>query len=241
MASYDTIGDAYDLVYPDTAERLPFLQRLLSDRGASDVLELGSGSGLFLIPLAERGFAMEGVELSQEMIRACNMKAPGLVVHHGDVRDFELDHSFDAVLALSSLPTILGDQAGASACIARGAAHLRPGGVMVLELPNHLVEIANSNHSQEVHLSPDESIIVVMQNRVEEGFWRERWHIFRNEGETQIHETAVCEEFLYDPAEMERAVVDAGLTIVETYGDLAGGPFVADASWRRVWICEKTS
>lgn len=53
--SYDAIGDAYDLVYPDTIERVPFVKNLLKRHQKDSVLELGIGTGLFAIPLHEAG------------------------------------------------------------------------------------------------------------------------------------------------------------------------------------------
>ena len=46
MATYDLIGDAYDLVYPDTIGRVPFVKDLLKRHGKDSVLELGIGTGL---------------------------------------------------------------------------------------------------------------------------------------------------------------------------------------------------
>ena len=45
MTIYDAIGDAYDLVYPDTSERVPFVKDLLKRLGKDSVLELGIGTG----------------------------------------------------------------------------------------------------------------------------------------------------------------------------------------------------
>ena len=61
---YDAIGDAYDLVYPDTNERVPFVEDLLKRHDKNSVLELGIGTGLFAIPLHEAGFDIEGLEIS---------------------------------------------------------------------------------------------------------------------------------------------------------------------------------
>ena len=78
MTIYDAIGDAYDLVYPNTAERVPFVKNLLKKYGKDSVLELGIGTGLFAIPLHEAGFNVEGLEVSQVMIDVLGHKAPGI-------------------------------------------------------------------------------------------------------------------------------------------------------------------
>ena len=88
---YDAIGDAYDLVYPDTIERVPFVKNLLERHGKDSVLELGIGTGLFAIPLHEAGFDIEGLEISQVMIDVVGQRAPGLKVHKGDMRDYKIN------------------------------------------------------------------------------------------------------------------------------------------------------
>ena len=44
--------------------------------------------------------------------------------------------------------------------------HLEPKGILLLELPNHAVEIGRSNNSQEIHQNEDQSAIVVIQSAV---------------------------------------------------------------------------
>ena len=63
MTIYDAIGDAYDLVYPDTIERVPFVKGLLKKHGKASVLELGIGTGLFAIPMHEAGIDIEGLDV----------------------------------------------------------------------------------------------------------------------------------------------------------------------------------
>lgn len=68
MAAYDLIGDAYDLVFPDTPERVPFVKDIPNKFGKHTVLELGIGSGLLAIPLRESSFNIEGLDISEFMI-----------------------------------------------------------------------------------------------------------------------------------------------------------------------------
>ena len=81
MATYDLIGDAYDLVYADTVGRVPFVEKILKKFGKQTVLELGIGSGLFAIPLHQSGFKIEGLEISEVMIGVVRKKAPTLRIH----------------------------------------------------------------------------------------------------------------------------------------------------------------
>jgi len=239
MTIYDAIGDAYDLVYPDTIKRVPFVKNLLKRLGKDSILELGIGTGLFAIPLHKAGFNIEGLEISQVMIDVVGQKAPGLNVHKGDMRDYTINGRYDAILALSSVLVFVANEQEIKQCLQRCYDHLESKGILLLELPNHSVEISQSNNSQEIHCSQDQSTIVVIQSAVEGQDWNETWHIFRHNGEGLSRKEVVCQEFLYSPATLGAQVQEAGFDVIETHGDLLGTPFDESSSWRRVLVCEK--
>jgi SAM-dependent methyltransferase len=239
MMIYDSIGDAYDLVYPDTHERVPFVTDLLKKHGKNSLLELGIGTGLFAIPLHEAGFDVEGLEISQVMIDVVTSRAPGLAVHLGDMRDFTINNKYDAILALSSVLVFVANEPEIKQCLQRCHEHLEPGGVLLLELPNHPVEIWHSNNSQEMHQNQDQSTVVVIQSAVEGQDWNETWHVFRNNKAGLSYQEAVCQEFLYSPEALSKQLDDVGFDVLETAGDLLGNPFEEATSWRRVLVCGK--
>ncbi|MEQ9357506.1 class I SAM-dependent DNA methyltransferase [Coleofasciculus chthonoplastes] len=241
MAVYDSINEAYDLVYTDVHKKVPFVVDILGKYQAQDVLELGCGSGLFTIPLKQQGLSIEGLEISPEMIKVTQKKEPELKLHQGDMRSYHLQKSFDAILILSSTLVLLQNHEEINQCLQRSYEHLKPGGLFFLELPNHPVEIRKINGTQEVHSNEDHSIIVVIQSLKEEKYWREYWSIFRNGSEGFQKYDIVCDEFLYSPSLLVEALQQTGFEIRETYGDLLGNPFDENESWRRVLICQKTS
>ena len=236
---YDAIGDAYDLVYPDTIERVPFVNNLLERHAKDSVLELGIGTGLFAIPLHEAGFDIEGLEISQVMIDVVGQRAPGLKVHKGDMRDYKINRRYDAILALSSVLVFVANEQEIKQCLQRCYDHLESKGILVLELPNHSVEIGQSNNIQEIHQSEDRSTIVVIQSAVEGQDWNETWHVFRRNGAGLSHKEVVCQEFLYSPTTLAAQLQEVGFDVIEKRGDLLGNPFDESSSWRRVLICEK--
>jgi len=237
---YDAIGEAYDLVYPDTMERVPFVKNLLERHGKHSVLELGIGTGLFAIPLHEAGIKIEGLEISQVMIDVVAERAPGLKVYKGDMRDYKINGRYDAILALSSVLVFVANEQEIKQCLQRCYDHLEPGGILLLELPNHSVEVDHSNNSQEIHQSEDQKTIVVIQSAVEGQDWNETWHVFRQNGAGISHEEVVCQEFLYSPKALATQLQEIGLEVIEKHGDLLGNAFDESTSWRRVLICKKS-
>ena len=239
MAAYDLIGDAYDLVFPDTHERVPFVTDILNKYGKQTVLELGIGSGLFAIPLLESSFNIEGLDISEVMIDVMRKKAPTLRVHRGDIRHFALDKQYDAILALSSVLVMVNNHQEIKQCLQCAYDHLQPQGLLLLELPNHPVEVALSNNSQEVHTNDGNGTIVVIQSAVEDQQWTETWHIFRRGENGFSHEKVLCQELICPPEILNEHLQEVGFDVIEQYGDLLGSRFNEASSWRRVLICIK--
>ena len=239
MTTYDAIGDVYDLVYPDTVERVPFVKTILREMGKHSVLELGTGTGLFAIPLHEVGFNIEGLEISQVMIDVVGKRAPGLKVHKGDIRNYKIDKRYDAILALSSVLVMVNNEQEIKECLQCCYDHLEPNGVLLLELPNHPVEIGLNKSGQEVHHREDDNTVVVIQSVVEGHDWNETWHIFRHNGAGLSYKEVVCQEFLYSPTTLTAQLTETGFDVIAKHGDLLGNPFDESSSWRRVLICEK--
>lgn len=66
-------------------------------------LEIGSGSGRLMFPLLARGFDIEGLEISPDMVALGSHRAERLgvhpVVHQGDMETWTTDRKFAALLA----------------------------------------------------------------------------------------------------------------------------------------------
>jgi SAM-dependent methyltransferase len=80
----------------------------VAKRARGDVLELACGTGQLTVPLAQAGFRITGLDLSQPMLRVARERAAiaGVPVEHvkGDMRDFDLGRRFALiVIARNSL------------------------------------------------------------------------------------------------------------------------------------------
>lgn len=91
----------YDRLFP-AGERAARFYRAEANRQGGSVLELGSGTGHKLIPIAADGHPCVGMELSPVMLAEAQRKADevGVTVEWvgGDMRDFDLGRTFDLVL-----------------------------------------------------------------------------------------------------------------------------------------------
>lgn len=129
-------GDAYDARFrgleadgADVHGEADLVDRLLADRKAA-VLDAGCGTGRVAIELARRGHDTVGVDLDPTMLAAARAKAPELVWIEADLVDLDLGRRFDAVVLAGNVCIFLSPGTEAAA-VARAAAHLVPGGLLV--------------------------------------------------------------------------------------------------------------
>ncbi|SMD25703.1 class I SAM-dependent methyltransferase [Kibdelosporangium aridum] len=101
--------------------------------GARSLLDVGCGAGGHLVHFVEHFDHVEGLELSEDMLGVARSKLPGSPMHQGDMRAFDLESRFDAVVCLfGSIGHTWNDDElrGTLECFRR---HLTDGGVVVVE------------------------------------------------------------------------------------------------------------
>lgn len=100
-------------------------------------LELAIGTGRVALPLAERGVAVVGIELSSAMVARLRAKPGGdeasIPVVVGDMATVDMSGTFDVVYLVFNTIMNLTTQDAQVACFANSARHLRPGGAFVVE------------------------------------------------------------------------------------------------------------
>ncbi len=135
------IARYYDLIHHDMDEDLPMWLELADD-AAGPVLEIGCGTGRLLLPLAQSGQSVTGLDLSDAALNTARSKlqAAGLPPNQvplvqADMRRFDLP-SHDFALAMLPLNTFMhchtiDDQLATLQAIRQ---HLRPDGQLVIDL-----------------------------------------------------------------------------------------------------------
>jgi len=136
-------GDVYDRMYAGYDADIPFYVAE-AQRAEPPVLELACGTGRVLIPIAEAGVPIWGLDATSTMLEQAGAKVAALpteiqeriTLEAGDMRDFDLPERFGLVTvpfrSFLHLLTVE-DQLAALGCIRR---HLRPGGRLALNFFN---------------------------------------------------------------------------------------------------------
>jgi SAM-dependent methyltransferase len=141
---YHLLARYYDLENASFTEDLDYWLALAEAHG-DPILELGCGTGRVLLNLARRGFAVTGVDNSDDMLDRLRAKLATASGKHmaqpprlvrAALEDFDLGQAFRlALLPYNTFMHLLTTEAQLDV-LARIRRHLVAGGVLALDLPN---------------------------------------------------------------------------------------------------------
>ena len=137
-SAYERSAEVYDLMnaargksYPDEAATvLRLIRRRVPD--ARTLLDVACGTGLHLRNF-RNGVDVEGVEPHPRLRAIARDRLPDVPLHDGDMRTFELGRQFDVVTCLFSAIGYMLTLDDLHSAIQHMAAHVSPGGVLVVE------------------------------------------------------------------------------------------------------------
>ena len=213
---------------------VPTVDFLAELAGDGPALELAIGTGRVAIPLAARGLAVSGIELSEAMIERLRDKVDdaAVPVWLGDMTSIRVPGEFSLVYLVYNSLSNLRTQDEQVACFRNAAAHLRPGGRFVVELlvpPLRRLppgQLAAPFDVSEGALGFDTFDLVTQQC--------ESHHYTRGADGTVRY---VMGRFRYAwPAELDLMARMAGLELERRVGGWDGAPFTSDSeSHVSVW------
>ncbi|WP_377643107.1 class I SAM-dependent DNA methyltransferase [Oryzobacter terrae] len=214
----------------------PTVDRLAALAGDGPVLELAVGTGRVAVPLAARGLAVSGIELSQPMVDRLHAKSPDLPVVVGDMATATVpgDGSFSLVYLVFNTLGNLRTQAEQVACFRNAARHLAPGG-------RFLVEIGVPSLRR---LPPGQTAVPFDVGEDHLGF--DTYDLVGQQGTSHHYTREADGGFRYGvhhyryvwPEECDLMAQLAGLERESRWGDWHGAPFTGDSEshvsvWRR--------
>ncbi|MEV1046326.1 methyltransferase domain-containing protein [Streptomyces sp. NPDC049916] len=202
----------------ESAAALVASSPLLDFPPGTRVLDLCCGPGLFVVPLAARGYDVTGVDLSPSMLAAartaCAEAGAEVRLERADMLTYSEAGAFDVVL---NVFTSFGyfDEAGDNLQVLRNAYEsLAPGGQLLVDVMGKEVLAGWIGRPKAVDL-PDGSY-VVQRDTVLDSWRRLRtdWTLVRGTSAR----TASITSWLYSAAELHALFEQAGFTDVECFG-----------------------
>lgn len=222
------LAEVYDqwfsAVEPAAIERLAELAQ------GGRALELGIGTGLMALPLAERGIEVHGIDASPAMVAKLRGKPGGdaIPVTFGSFADVEVAGDFRLIFVVFNTFFALQTQAEQVRCFRNAAAHLSAGGAFVLE---GYVPEAASGPMRVVAVETDRVGLKLSQHDPVRQRVRSQ-HVVFHQGEVRLFPVEIRYAW---PAEMDLMAELAGLRLSHRWGDWNGGAFTA-ASTRHISI-----
>jgi len=232
MNAYTSLAASYDRLTNDVAYReiWDFLETLLQAEGKrpETVLDLACGTGSMSVILAQKGYRVIGVDMSEEMLTEAAQKAgeldenpPFFVCQR--MERLRLPMPVDcAVCCLDSLNYITDPEACRKA-IARVYACLKPGGIFMFDINS---EEKLRGLDDQIFLDEDDDVYCVWRAEFDEA---ERIcyygiDLFRRQGKHWHRSFEEHKEYAYTTGELEQYLRDAGFTNIKFYGDRRMSP-----------------
>jgi SAM-dependent methyltransferase len=231
----------YDLLYAerDCVGEVAFvLDRLRAFvPAAEELLELGCGTGAHAFGLAQAGLAVDGIDLSEDMLRVAEARraalppeqAARLSFAQGDLCRFGRGHPYDAIVSLFHVMSYVTEEADILAAFAAVRRHLKPGGVFLFDFW-HGPAVVATGPLQRAKAVENERFRLLRETRP---IWERERDLVRVCYRLQVTDLAsgrceVIEEehrlrYFFLPA-LERWLAAAGLRIVETGEWMTGRP-----------------
>ena len=246
MSFGGSYAEIYDAFYHDKdyERESAFVELLLAKHARTKlekILDLGCGTGKHDLLLAQRGYAVHGVDLSPQMLaiaetrRTESPKVVGdlLSSSMGDMRDLDLKRTFDAVISLFHVMSYQTTDADLMASMATSRKHLLKDGLFLFDYWHGPAVLAEGVAPREKRIEKGKLSALRRSNPV----WDKSREIVRVNYDVEITDTEtgqikmISEEHLVRYLFRDRLAVmvdRAGFEIVEEGEWLTGRPAADD-------------
>jgi SAM-dependent methyltransferase len=251
------VAEFYDYVPPVAGRQDAEFYRALAKESGGPVLELGCGTGRILLPLAEDGHRVTGLDLSRAMLeraRAKLAREPAEVrervrLVEDDMTRFELGETFRLVTIPFRPFQHLAEVAEQLACLGAAHRHLAPGGTIALDFfhtdPRRMFDPC---FTQELH--PHSEVALPNGSRVLLSERTTAFHRARQTNDVELiytvtHPDGRAERFVFAFAvryffryEVEHLLARAGFLLRAVYGNFDRSA-LADDSPEMIFLAER--
>jgi SAM-dependent methyltransferase len=209
-----------------------FLAELAEDGRA---LELGIGTGRIAVPLARRGVAVHGIDMSRAMVARLREKPGGedIGVTIGDFATTTVEGTFSVAYLVFNTIMNLTTQAAQVACFRNVAAHLQPGGCFVIEVGVPSLrrlppgETIHAFHVSETRWGIDEFDVA------RQGLTSHHFVVV----DGKLEQVSVPFRYVW-PAELDLMAELAGMSLRERWSDWTREPFTSESE-KHISVWEK--
>ncbi len=250
MNEYDLIAPFYDIEHAHFSEDLDMYTNFAELSGGK-ILELACGSGRVLLPLAQAGYELTGVdssarmlELARETLQEAGAAGRCTFVQQ-DIVELGLGQKFRmAFIALGSFAHITTRKAQQQT-LSAARAHLSPGATFVVDISNsdarYMEELSGQMLHQGSWQDKDKTYLThfVSPASATQRHLLELTHFYdRHSQGGPVQRTVVTTSlYLFERSEMELLLEQAGFVVKDVYGDHDMGPYALESP-RMIFVAE---
>jgi len=136
MPAFDKSAEFYDAIYSwkDYIGESAKLREIIDLRApaAATLLDVACGTGHHL-ELLRDSYSVEGVDIEPSLLDIARRRLPGVPLHMGDMRTFNLGRQFDVITCLFGSIAYMPTPEDLLHALVNMAGHLAPGGVLIVE------------------------------------------------------------------------------------------------------------
>lgn len=223
-----SFADVYDAWYGDVSDVEGTVNHVRLCAAGGPVLELGSGTGRLMAPLAAAGVPVTALDASPEMNRRLRRRIPGAEIVEADMARLPLRgrHYATVLIAFNTICNLVAPGAQ-TRCVAEAARVLRPGGVLVVELLVPPDPSVPAVHGTSVRGTADG--VTVLMSTTAGG---DDDHVLGRHievGDDGSHRVRPWELRWLAPSRLDTMAARAGLRLEHRWADWSGTRFDADA------------
>ncbi|MGQ9706197.1 MAG: class I SAM-dependent methyltransferase [bacterium] len=250
---FDIIAEIYDISNP-LREDISFWLKMAEEFG-DPILELGCGTGRILIPIAEAGYKVLGLDISKKMLNILMGKIDTLndkvkeriTIRRADFRDFKIEEKFSmAFFAYSTLysATTQEEQITTIRCI---NSHLKKGGVFITASFNPDIKRISENHKflmlDFTYQDPTGELLLTRMSQTEyfpfnQTLKSNQIYDIKEKGKpTERYAIELNLRYIFPP-EMRHMLYYCGFEIIDEYGDYNLAP-LKENSPQMIFVAKK--
>jgi SAM-dependent methyltransferase len=213
-----------------TAREVEGIVKLLNLPPGSQILDLCCGHGRIAIPLAQRGYRMTGLDLSEPFLERAKADAAcaGVSIDwlRSDMREIPFDAAFDAVINIFTAFAYLESEEDDLQVLRQVRKALKPGGRFLLET-NHRENVVRRFLPAEITRWEDGTLVLNERSfSLLTSRYDGRWTLIRPDGSRREYCTS---KRLYSLTEFARLFTAAGLELRGYFGGLDGGEMTLES------------
>jgi SAM-dependent methyltransferase len=212
-----------------------------STDAVENVADIGCGTGSITVPMAERGYKMTGLDISDEMLAIAQQKAQDagadILLLGSDMRSFNLGFDADAAICSFDCINYLLKATDVEAAFYRAHENIKKGGLFIFDVatPYKYKNVLSDN----TFVFENEDVFMTWEN-----FFNEKSGIcdfvltfFIKEGKLYRREEERQRQRSYSLKTIRKALKNTGFAILRECADVDFSP-VTDESERCFFICK---